>query len=143
MDELLALIKIVLTSLQDIHNTTDPQVKLAGFVLMMIALWKSSYAKLFVWEKLGNYKILVAPLLGLISAALTIKPLDLHTLWLGISGGFLAAGLHEVLDAIKVLPGIGPKYVSIINFIEKMLGAKEQIPAPVVDASENKKLSGK
>lgn len=124
--ELIALIQQLMGWVNSLHNETPLPVKIAGFVLLLISFWKTSIARKFYWDKLGAYKSLVAPVLGLIASILVVEPLNLASVLAGLAGGVLASGAHEVLDAVKALPVIGPKYASLIDFIKSLLKAPEK-----------------
>ena len=120
--------------------------QVSGIVLIIVSLAKTSFVQPF-WDKFGDFKILVAPGLGFIAALVSIHPLTFSAVMASIAGGTLAIGLHELMDAFKKIPVIGPKYEGIINFFEKLLHApakQEAIPETKSFAgSAKKKISKK
>lgn len=87
-----------------------------------------------LWDKLGGAKVYVAPALSLIAGALLLKPFSFAGLAAyGLSGAG-AVFLHEILDSIKNVPGIGKLYVSIINVIQSALHG----PPPQVAPADEK-----
>lgn len=94
--------------------------KISGITLLLIAVWKSSIVKP-LWDKLGAAKILVAPALGMIAAVVSVEPFSWAAIWQGLQGGVLAIALHELLDAVKLMPWVGDKYKTVIDFISGIL----------------------
>lgn len=108
--------------------------KVVLIVNLVIAATKVSFLRQAIWSKLGSFQALVAPVLGLVGAMIAYftagVPLSLPNLlaFAGTAAG--AVILHEVLDGIKSWPGIGPIYVTVINFLSNLLGA-EKTPVEV------------
>lgn len=99
------------------------QLKVASIITLIIASMKVSILQ-GLWAKLGSAQVLLAPILGLIGGILSLKSSNQLTasgVWAYVYAGAGAIILHEVLDAVKGLPGIGSVYVSIINFAENLL----------------------
>lgn len=101
------------------------QMKISGVVLTLIAIWKTSLVRP-LWDKLGAAKVLVAPILGMVAAIVAIEPLSLSAVLEGLKGGTLAIALHQLLDAIKLLPKLGDTYKSLISFFQSLLGGKKE-----------------
>ena len=99
-------------------------LKIACCVLLIIASLKVSFLQP-MWAKLGKFQAIAAPLLGLILGLtlLSAGPVTLPVIFAYLASGAGALALHEILDMVKSIPGIGAVYVSIINFIENALGA--------------------
>jgi len=97
-------------------NQLDTAGKIGGCVLLVIALVKNS-ALLPLWNKVGAWKVLVAPALAVAYAVVMVQPLTLQAVMASLVGGALAVATHELLDAVKSLPGIGPLFVKVINFV--------------------------
>ena len=112
--------------------------KIAGVLAIVIGLVKSSALQPY-WAKLGPWQALVAPVLGVVTAILSIQPLSWAGIWLGLSGGMLAVALSNVLNSVMAMPGVGPLWVSIIQIIERLLNAPA--PAPVVQAKREQALA--
>lgn len=100
--------------------------KISSVILLLVASMKVSFLKSLIWDKLGAAQAWVGPLLGLIAGVLGIgnggAPITLASVMAYAAAGGGAVLLHELLDSVKVLPGIGSVYVSIINVIEGALG---------------------
>jgi len=94
--------------------------KISGAVLLIIGSMKVSFLKTY-WDMLGSAKAFVGPVLGLIIGVISMSPITLSGLAAYLFAGAGAIILHELLDAVKALPGIGSVYVSIIDFIKKIL----------------------
>jgi len=102
-------------------------LKIAFVVMIIIGLMKISALSSF-WDKLGAAKAWLAPILGLVMGVLMLGA-NGQLSWAGVfaymGSGAGAILLHELLDAVKAIPGLGSTYVTIINLIE---GA---IPGPL------------
>ena len=102
--------------------------KISAVIVLLIASMKVSFLNQMLWSKLGKIQAAVAPVLGLIGGILMAGmngklPTPAEAM-VYISAGVGAIFLHEVLDLIKMTPGIGPMWVSLINLIEGFLGKK-------------------
>jgi hypothetical protein len=110
-------------------------MKIAVIVMIVIGLMKISSLS-GLWAKLGSAQAWLAPGLGLLLGVLTLGASGTLS-WSGIfaymGSGAGAIALHELLDAVKAIPGLGTAYVSIINFIEGVLPgplSKKRLAAP-------------
>lgn len=110
--ELLALVKS--------FATMDTPAKAAGVLMLLLSAWKSSVLAPY-WAKLGTWKVLVAPVLGLAIAMVQLPEISLATVWQGLQGGLLAVAFHQVLQAVKALPLIGEKYKMWVELCERIL----------------------
>jgi uncharacterized membrane protein HdeD (DUF308 family) len=127
----------LLASIMDLwHSFPSLSVagKIAGCLVILIGLVKSSLFKP-LWDKAGPWKALVAPLLGLIVAVLSISPFNWAGVLQGLAGGVLAVGISQVFDAVKLMPGVGQVWITIIDVVQKLLGA----PKPALQAPKKKK----
>jgi hypothetical protein len=101
-------------------------LKIAAIVTLILASMKVSILNTYVWSKLGNFKTWAAPLLGLIAGVLSLSQgtagISLAALTAYVGAGSGAILLHELLDTVKAIPGIGPKWVELITVIETYLG---------------------
>lgn len=99
-------------------------LKVATVMVLVLSSMKVSFLAP-LWAKLGALQSWAGMLLGLVSGILM----------LGVNGGFSWAGvaaymfagagaviLHELLDSLKALPGLGPIWVSLIDLFEKIPG---------------------
>lgn len=116
-----------------------PEVlKIASIVTILIASMKVSFLNDLVWSKLGAAKSWVAPLLGLVAGLLGLgaggQPITLASAFAYMAAGAGAVILHELLDSIKAIPGLGPQYVAFIELVEKVLGGPASKPPALVVA---------
>lgn len=100
-------------------------MKISAILMIIVASMKVSFLNQLVWSKLGAAKVFVAPVLALVAGLLGLGaggvpitgPLVVAYLFAG--GG--AVFLHQVLDSLKELPGIGQLYISLIDFVSGLL----------------------
>ncbi len=108
-------------------------LKISAVIALLIASMKVSFLNSLIWAKLGGFQVYLAPVLGLIGGLLSIGvsgPVTIASVFLYASAGGGAVFLHEILDSIKAIPGLGAVYVSLINTIESDLGGPaSQAPA--------------
>jgi len=102
--------------------------KMSGLVLIIVSIAKSSMIQPY-WDKLGAAKPLVPPVLAIIVALIGIHPITMSAVIESLMGGSLAIAAHELLDALKVVPTIGPKYTAFINLMESLLRSPKAAPA--------------
>lgn len=102
-------------------------MKISTLILILVASMKVSFIRSFVWDKLGAFKALAAPILSLIVGIISLVSVGPFS-WSGlIAYLFAGAGaiiLHEILDSVKALPGIGPIYLKAIDLIQGLLKKK-------------------
>lgn len=98
---------------------------LSGIVTLLISALKVSIFQGF-WNKLGKFKTFLAPVLGLALAILVsgTQGFTWQTILLAITTGAGAIALHELLDALKAVPGLSPIFRVIIELFEALLGGK-------------------
>ncbi len=101
-------------------------LKITCFITLIVSSMKVSFLNDLVWSKLGAAKAYLAPILGLIAGILGIgsggAPITLALVFAYMSAGAGAVFLHEILDSVKAIPGLGSVYVTIIGIIESALG---------------------
>ncbi len=101
-------------------------LKISTVIMLIIASMKVSFLNTNVWSKLGSAQVWVAPVLGLIGGALSLgtgaTPVSAASIFAYVTAGAGAVFLHEILDSVKAIPGIGAIYVTIINLVEGALG---------------------
>lgn len=106
-------------------------MKISTVILLVVASMKVSFLNQLVWSKLGSYQALVGPVLGLIAGILGLgnggASITLASVLAYVAAGGGAIVLHELLDMVKAIPGLGAMYVSAIELIESMLGAKPSV----------------
>lgn len=100
-------------------------LKIAAIVLLLISSMKVSVLNELLWSKLGDFKPFAAPILGLIAGVLDLAGAGTVT-WASvfayISAGAGALILHDLLDSVKAIPGLGDVYVKLIELVQKALG---------------------
>lgn len=106
-------------------------LKISSVITLVIASMKVSLLNQYVWAKLGSFQAWVAPILGIVVGILSILAsggtLTVPTLLAYFSAGAGAIILHELLDTIKAIPGLGSVYVGVIDFIEMTLGGPKSM----------------
>jgi len=100
--------------------------KVAGIIMLVVGSMKVTVLNQWIWSKLGSLQVWLAPALGLIGGYLTSlttgTPVNFASLMAFLAAGVGATYLHEILDLVKAIPGLGAIYVSIINAIENLPG---------------------
>lgn len=100
-------------------------LRIAAIIALIIASMKVTIINKLVWSKLGSFQVYVAPVLGLVGGLLSIGvkgPVTLASVFTYVSAGAGAVFLHEILDSVKAIPGLGAIFVSAINAVEGTLG---------------------
>ena len=102
-------------------------LKMSAIILLVLASMKVSILRPF-WDKLGSFKALAAPFLSLVSGVIILSTQGQLTFPAVIAYLFAGSGalvMHELLDAVKAIPGIGGMYVAIIDFIQGLFLKKK------------------
>lgn len=100
-------------------------LKISMIVTLIVSSMKVSFFNDLIWNKLDGFKVWLAPILGLVTGLISLSVngnLTFAGVFAYFSAGAGAVILHELLDSIKKIPGLGSVYVSIIEAIEKALG---------------------
>lgn len=104
--------------------------KVAGGCLLLIALLKTSFLS-NVWQKVpALIQTLTAPILGILAGLIAQG----GTMTWATASAYALSGagavfLHEILDGVKTIPGLGAIYVTIITLAEGLLGGASVPPA--------------
>lgn len=102
-------------------------MKVATICLLVVASMKVSFLRTLLWDKLGAFKAILAPALGLLGGLLAYlssgAPITLPGLVAYFIAGAGALALHELLDALKALPGISIVANTVISWLMALLGA--------------------
>jgi len=95
------------------------QYKIAAVLFILVAVVKNS---MFLphWEKLGKFRPLVAPLLSLVAFLMMVQPFTLETFLAAITTGAAAAYFSQIVDVLKMFPGIGTAIEFISLFVGKI-----------------------
>lgn len=93
--------------------------KVAGGCLLIIAATKTSFLAP-MWAKLpALVQTLAAPVLALIAGVVSMgSSLSLPAVLAYVVSGAGAVVMHEILDGVKGIPGIGSVYLAIISVLE-------------------------
>ena len=104
--------------------------KVSAILLLIVASAKVSFLNELIWQKLGAAQVWVAPVLGLLAGIIGLGagdvPLTAERVIVYVSAGVGAVALHEFLDSLKAVPGIGTTYLWVIELIKSWTGG----PAP-------------
>lgn len=108
--------------------------KIAVIITILISSMKVTFLDDLIWNKLGPaVQIWVAPILGLLAGIflplLSGSAFQWSTLFAYVGAGMGAMYLHEILDLVKAIPGIGPFWVGAISAVEEVLGGNPVSPA--------------
>lgn len=121
---------LVMQVVMGVKGSVPVGLKIAGIVLLLISLTKVSFLRP-LWDKLGAAKAVLAPVLGLVVGFLIFQASNPMT-FAAVVGYLLSGGgaimLHEILDAVKSLPMVGPVFKSVIEAIQKLLRAPQAKP---------------
>jgi hypothetical protein len=105
------------------------QVKVAGILALIMTSMRVTFIYDLFWAKLGALTPWVGPALGLVLGVLNALIGGGHwsDVWSYVTAGAGAIIIHDLLDLVKLIPGIGPMWVNLINIIENMpLVGKDQ-----------------
>lgn len=100
-------------------------LKIAAIFAVLISFTKVSFLREMTWDKIPQkLRLWLGPLLGLIYG-LFAQNVDIT---LAGTLAYMLAGagapyVHEMLDGIKQIPGIGKFWIQLIDFIKGRLGA--------------------
>lgn len=99
--------------------------KIASVILLVVASMKVGLINSALWDKLGDFKVVLPLILGLAAGIMMLPQLSGPAILAYILSGGGAVLLHQLLDMAKAIPGLGTVYVYIINLVEQFLS-----PAP-------------
>lgn len=97
-------------------------LKIASILTLVLSTMKVSFMRP-LWDKLGWGKMLAAPILALAVGLLSLQQFSFAGLVAYLFAGVGAIVLHQMLDGVKGIPGVGGVFLSIIEFVQKMLKA--------------------
>ncbi len=100
-------------------------LKISGICMLIIASFKVSFLKP-AWDKLGEFKVFAAPVLGIIIGILNMGTFSWAKFFAYFAAGIGASYLYEILDMTKKIPKIGAGYIAAIDFIKSILGAPKK-----------------
>lgn len=109
-------------------------MKISAVITLLVSSMKVSVLNQYVWSKLGAAQVYVAPLLGIVIGLITLaasgQPITAGAVFTYLVSGGGAVFLHEMLDSVKQIPGIGGFYVAGISVLEKFLGGGSKSTPP-------------
>jgi hypothetical protein len=107
-------------------------VKISAIITLLLSSMKVSVLNKVVWQKLGPAKAWAAPSMGLAAGIAGLvasgAPLTLPVLVAYFSAGSGAIVLHQLMDSLKQVPGIGGAYLRVIESASKWLGGDSEKP---------------
>jgi len=114
--------------------------KLSALIVLLIASTKVGALNDLVWSRLGKSQAWVAPFLGLAAGVAglgtggaSVTP-ALVFIYLVAGGG--AVFLHELLDSLKGVPGVGKVYKAAIEMADTALGGDKPRPTAGVESQD-------
>lgn len=113
----------VLKFIQDFGGLPK-MAKIAGVVLLVVESMKVSFLKP-QWDKLGAYKMLVAPALGVVAGLVMLPSLNLEAAMAYLLAGAGAILLHDLLQAVKGLPGVSLVAQKVLDILSSLIGPKK------------------
>lgn len=103
--------------------------QVAVIVTLLVSSMKVTVLNQLVWQRLGPFKVLAAPLFALVAGVVGLgaqgAPPSLARVVAYLSAGAGAIVLHQLLDALKAVPGLGPWYANALEVVSRTLGATE------------------
>jgi hypothetical protein len=95
------------------------QYQISAVIFLLIGLTKNSLVRPH-WDKLGDAKVIAAPVLSLVAFLLLVQPFTLEAALAAVTTGAAAVYFSQVFDLIKKIPGVGPMIVMIVDLIGKI-----------------------
>ncbi|NDC22523.1 MAG: hypothetical protein EBZ49_00110 [Proteobacteria bacterium] len=77
-----------------------------------------------LWDRLGQFKVLAAPIMSMAIAALAIKPFSMEAMMTAFITGAGSVAVHEFLSAAKSIPGMS-KIADMLESLLDMLTPKK------------------
>jgi len=100
-------------------------LKISGICMIIVSSMKVSFLKP-LWDKLGSFQVFAAPFLGVIIGLLNMGTFSWAKFLAYFAAGIGASYLYEILDLIKLIPGIGKIYISGIDLLKSILHAPKK-----------------
>lgn len=110
--------------------------KVAAICFVLVGSMKVTFLRGLIWDRLGSAKAWAAPILALIGGILSLEQITLPAVLAYMGAGAGAIILHQLLDLVKALPGIGRFWIMVIDMIAKVTGGKsvEQVKEEKIQA---------
>lgn len=111
-------------------------MKVAGIIMVIISSMKVTVLNQYIWSKLGAWQAWVAPILGLVAGILGLGmngPITPASVFAYVTAGAGAIILHELLDTLKAVPGVGTMMKIVIDIVEQFLnGPSSNHPSAIL-----------
>lgn len=108
---------------------------IAGIITVLISSMKVTALNQAVWAKLGAWQAWVGPIMGLAAGILGLGqtgPITPASIFAYVTAGAGAIIIHELLDTVKALPGIGTLMKWAIDIAEQFFhGPSSNAPSAV------------
>ena len=115
-----------IVSLAGSWKALGTQAGIAAAITLLVSTMKNSFLREKLWSRLGWKKVLVAPALSLVASILALGEISLATVFAALTTGAAAVYLHELLDGIKEIPGIGETWKKVVDVIGRLLGREKE-----------------
>jgi len=92
-----------------------------ALLTLIVSTMKNSVLRGLIWDKLGWAKVFVAPVLGIAMFLIGMQSFSWGAVLLGFTSGVGAIALHQLLDGLKAIPGLGSGFVKLIDFLGGLL----------------------
>lgn len=115
--------------------------KVAGGIFLLIGAMKVSFLSK-VWDFFGEYKPLVPLVLSMIAGiiSLGVDP-NYQITWAAVTAYIVSGAgaiiLNSILDFIKAIPGLGPLWVSAIEFLQLIFRSKQPLESKKIEAKRD------
>ena len=96
-------------------------LKAATTITLVVSTIKITPLNRLLWSPLGQYQTWVGPVVGLLAGFIT-QHANHEAIFVYVTAGMGSAYIHAILDMIKLIPGIGPMWVVLIDAVEAFLG---------------------
>lgn len=106
-------------------------LRVSGVITILLSSIKVSIIRTWTWDKLGKDAKFWAPMVlaligGLFAHGQGVFKFDVIFAYLTAGAGAIV--LHQILDAVKLIPGIGSVWVGIIEILKLILKAPKEDP---------------
>lgn len=102
----------------------EKMAKIAGVLVLLVESMKVSFMKP-LWDKAGPYKMLVAPVLSMAAGLVVMPSVSAEGVVSYLLAGAGAVLFHDLLKAIKGLPGVSAVAQGIIDVLAGLIGPKK------------------
>lgn len=99
------------------------QAGLIALITLLLSTLKNSFLRTYLWDKLGPCKVFAAPILSMLAIFIGMGEFSWAGALVGITTGGGAIALHQMLDGVKKMPGVGSVALSMADLLGKLLKA--------------------